>query len=140
MYPFFLYHMIANVGIEQYQNRSCHSAFVTGSWRNNLRAVSRIVGHLSSNCDWPCCWKNFKIYILANCYSIIPCQFLALSCWHIIFPYIHHWINYIFFFLNEYKLGFFHCIFFFQLSVEDPYFVSIYYHLYFNLMLLILFS
>lgn len=63
------FYIIAYVGIELYQNRSCHSAFVTGSWRNNLRAVSLIVGHLSSNCDWPCCCKILKYKFEQNCYS-----------------------------------------------------------------------
>jgi len=38
-----------------YQNKSCHSVRETGSWCNSFRTVGRIKGHLSSNCNWPCC-------------------------------------------------------------------------------------
>ena len=49
-----------------YQNKSCHSERVTVSWRRSLRTVGLIEGHLSSNCNCPCAWKEKKMLIIIN--------------------------------------------------------------------------
>jgi len=48
-------HLQINTQTNTYQNKSCHSLRETGSWCSSFRTVGRIKGHLSSNCNWPCC-------------------------------------------------------------------------------------